>query len=473
MQTKIIGRIVEQKRLSEIYSSDKSEFVAIFGRRRVGKTFLVRQVFENQFAFELVGLAKANTMHQLVNFNQSLNRSFATTFSVPNSWLEAFDQLQTALVSSVKDRKVVFIDEISWLDTAKSGFLSALEHFWNAWACWQDNIVLIICGSATSWIVNNIINNRGGLHNRLTANIHLQAFTLRECEQYFQSQNIEYSRYQIAEVYMLIGGIPYYLSLMKKGLSVSQNIDIMFFDNNALLKNEFNNLYNALFKNPDEYIAVVKALSARNKGLSRREILQILKLKSGTRITKILQNLEYCGFIRSYFSFNKKERCKIFQLIDSYTLFYYNFIAKFNFQDNHFWSNSVNLPQYNAWSGYAFEILSLQHLVEIKRALGISGIRTNSCSWKSENVEKGCQIDLLIDRIDGIIDIVEIKFSNEIYSISKNYEANLRNKISVFRAESKTRKAIHLVMLTNYGVLQNKYSGIVQNEIVLDDLFKE
>ena len=473
MQNKIIGRVAEQKRLSEIYNSDKSEFVAIYGRRRVGKTFLIRQVFENQFAFELVGLAKSNTTQQLVNFNQSLNRSFEANYSVPNNWLEAFNQLQTALSNSTRERNVVFIDEISWLDTTKSGFLTGLEHFWNAWACWQDNIVLLVCGSATSWIINNIINNHGGLHNRLTANIHLQAFTLCECESYFQSKNIEFSRRQIAEVYMVMGGIPYYLSLIQKRLSVTQNIDKMFFDQNALLKNEFDNLYSALFKNSDEYIAVVEALSTKNKGLSRKEILQILNLKSGTRITKILQNLEYCGFIRSYFSLNKKERHRIFQLIDSYTLFYYNFIRKINFQDNNYWSNSINLPQYNAWSGYAFEMLSLQHLNEIKLALGISGIRTNSCAWKSVTAEKGCQIDLLIDRIDGIIDIVEIKFSNELYSVSKEYEANLRNKIAVFREESKTRKAIHLVMLTNYGILQNKHSGIIQKEVVLDELFKE
>ncbi|MDR1631810.1 MAG: AAA family ATPase [Dysgonamonadaceae bacterium] len=471
MKTSIIGRFEEQKRLLEIRDSDRPEFVAIYGRRRVGKTFLIRQIFQKSFAFDLAGLAKSNTVNQLINFNQSLNRSFNASYHVPKHWFEAFDQLITALSRLNRTRKIVFIDEISWLDAPKSDFLPALEHFWNGWACMRNDIVLIVCGSATSWIVNNIMNNHGGLHNRLTANIHLRAFTLRECEQYFQSVNIDLSRRQIAETYMVMGGIPYYLSLMQKGMSVNQNVDKIFFDDNALLKNEFENLYASLFKHSDEYIAVVKALSLKNKGLSRKEILEYLKKKSGNKITAILKDLEYCGFIRSYFSFNKKERGKIFQLIDSFTLFYFNFIEKYNFQDNHFWTNSVNLPQYNTWAGYAFEILSLQHIAGIKKSLGISGIRTNTCSWKSENSEPGCQIDLLIDRIDGIINMVEIKFCNEIYCISKDYENNLQNKIAVFRFESKTKKAIHLVMLTTFGILQNKYSGIVQKEIRLDDLF--
>ena len=241
MKTTIIGRMEEQKRLSEIRNSNKSEFVAIYGRRRVGKTFLVRQLFQKDFTFDLVGLAKSNTVKQLINFNQSLNRSFNANYSVPKHWLEAFDQLITALSQSNQARKIVFIDEISWLDTPKSGFLQALEHFWNGWACGRNDIVLIVCGSATSWIVKNIMNNHGGLHNRLTANIHLQVFTLHECEQYFRSVNIDLSRHQIAEIYMVMGGIPYYLSLMQPRFSLYQNVDEMYFIRGAELSNEFEN----------------------------------------------------------------------------------------------------------------------------------------------------------------------------------------------------------------------------------------
>jgi AAA+ ATPase superfamily predicted ATPase len=471
MKNQIIGRKKEQKRLQEIYHSGKAEFVAIYGRRRVGKTFLVRQMFGKEFVFDLAGLANANTKEQLVNFTLSLNRSENQPFKTPKNWLYAFEQLRTLIEHSAKARKVIFIDEISWLDTPRSGFITALEHFWNGWACARGDVMLVVCGSATSWIMNKLVNNRGGLHNRLTASIYLQPFTLRETELYFQSQNIKLTRYDIAECYMVMGGIPYYLSKMKRGLSVAQNIDNLFFAENAELKNEFQNLYASLFKNYADYIKIVEALSLKTKGLTRHEIEQASKLTSGGGLTATLKNLEYCGFIRSYHSFGKKKYEQLYQLLDAYTLFYFKYLSKNEYNDVAFWTNSLNTPQHNAWAGYAFEMLALQHVTEIKKALSILGVQSAVSTWRSEQSKPAAQIDLLIDRKDGIIDICEIKFSKGQFVIDKNYEKNLRNKISVFQRESKTRKAVHLLMLTTYGTARNKYSSIIQKIVILDDLF--
>jgi len=464
----IIGREKEQKRLWNLYNSGKPEFTAIYGRRRVGKTFLIRQLFENEFVFDLAGLANANTKEQLVNFTLSLNRVAKTPHETAKNWLLAFEQLISLVKNSPKERKIIFIDEISWLDTPRSRFLTALEHFWNGWACSRSDIMLIVCGSATSWIMNKLINNRGGLHNRLTANIYLQPFTLHETELYLQSQNCDYSRYDIAECYMTMGGIPYYLSKIDGSFSVAQNIDNLFFAENAELKNEFQNLYASLFKNYADYIKIVEALSIKAKGLSRQEIEKITGLSSGGRLTITLKNLEYCGFIRSYNTFGKKKYEQLYQLLDAYTLFYFKYLAKNEYNDTAFWSNSLNTPQHNTWAGYAFEILALQHVAEIKQALGISGIQSAASAWKGETA----QIDLIINRKDGIINLCEIKFSGKEFMIDKNYEANLRNKLFTFKEKVKTRKAVHLLMLTTYGLTKNKYSGIVQKEIILDDLFK-
>jgi len=362
---------------------------------------------------------------------------------------------------------VIFIDEISWLDTPRSDFLMALEHFWNGWACSRSDIMLIVCGSATSWIMNKLINNHGGLHNRLTANIYLQPFTLRETELYLKSQNCDYSRYDIAECYMTMGGIPYYLSKIDSDLSIAQNIDNLFFADNAELKNEFQNLYASLFKNYTDYIKVVEALSIKAKGLSRQEIEKITGLSSGGGLTTVLKNLEYCGFIRSYNTFGKKKYERLYQLLDAYTLFYFKYLEKNEYNDTAYWTNSLNTPQHNTWEGYAFEILALQHIAEIKRALGISGIQSAVSAWKGGTA----QIDLIINRKDGIINLCEIKFSGKEFVIDKDYEANLRNKLFSFKEETKTKKAVHLLMLTTFGLTQNKYSGIVQKEITLDDLF--
>ena len=465
----IIGRENEQKRLMNLYHSDKAEFIAIYGRRRVGKTFLIRQLFENEFVFDLAGLANANVKEQLVNFTFSLNRATKTQNKTAKNWLLAFELLISVIEKSPKKRKVIFFDEISWLDTPRSGFLMALEHFWNGWACSRSDVMLIVCGSATSWIMNKLINNRGGLHNRLTANIYLQPFTLHETELYLQSLNCDYSRYDIAECYMTMGGIPYYLSKIDHSLSISQNIDNLFFAENTELKNEFQNLYASLFKNYADYIKIVEALSIKAKGLSRQEIEKITGLSCGGGLTDTLKNLEYCGFIRSYNSFGKKKYERLYQLLDAYTLFYFKYLAKNEYNDSAFWTNSLYTPQHNSWAGYAFEILVLQHISEIKQKLGISGIQSAVSAWKG----KTAQIDLIINRKDGIINICEIKFSGKEFIIDKNYEANLRNKIFTFKEETKTRKAVHLLMLTTYGLAKNKYSSMVQKEIILDDLFKK
>jgi len=291
--------------------------------------------------------------------------------------------------------------------------------------------------------------------------------TLRETELYLQSQKCDYSRYNIAECYMTMGGIPYYLSKIDSSLSITQNIDNLFFADNSELKNEFQNLYASLFKNYSDYIKVVEALSAKAKGLSRQEIEKTTGLSSGGGLTTTLKNLEYCGFIRSYNTFGRKKYERLYQLLDAYTLFYFKYLEKNEYNDAAFWTNSLNTPQHNTWAGYAFEILALQHIPEIKHALGISGIQSAVSAWKGET----SQIDLIINRKDGIINLCEIKYSGKEFVIDKNYEANLRNKLFTFKEETKTRKAVHLLMVTSYGLAKNKYSSIVQKEITTDDLF--
>ena len=471
MKDNIIGRIKEQKRLQEIYESGKPEFVAIYGRRRIGKTFLIRQLFENEFIFDLTGLANSNTEKQLLNFNIAINHSENQGFELAENWLLAFEQLRTLIEKSQKERKIIFLDEIPWLDTAHSEFISALEHFWNGWASSRNDLILIVCGSATSWIMNKLINNHGGLHNRLTATIHLQPFTLAETELFLKSQGIEFSRYQIAECYMVMGGIPYYLSKIKSGLSLAQNIDSLFFEREAELKNEFNNLYASLFRDATDYVKVVEALSKKTKGLTRNEILETTKLQSGGRFSEILKNLESCGFIRRYSLPTKRKRDLLYLLLDAYTLFYFRYLEKFDEQDEHFWTNATNTPQHNAWAGYAFEILALLHITEIKRALGISGVQTAIFAWRSEFSEPAAQVDLVIDRKDGIINLCEIKFSKTQFAIEKSYEANLRHKIATFQNETKTKKAVHLLMLTTFGLQKNIYFSIAQKEVMLNDLF--
>lgn len=471
MKSAIVGRQKEQAILKSLKESDKSEFVALYGRRRVGKTFLVREFFADGFTFQFSGLANATTKEQLLHFNMTLKRQASQDIRLPKNWLEAFEQLINFIEVSKHEKKIIFLDELPWLDTPRSNFIQALEHFWNGWASARHDILLIVCGSATSWMIDKLINNHGGLHNRITYKILLEPFTLNECEAYFESMNMGYNRYQTAECYMVMGGIPFYLSMLQKGLSVSQNIDRLFFEENAQLRNEFTNLYAALFRHSEDYIKVVEAMSKKNKGVSRDEILKACKMTSSGGLTLILKNLESCGFIRSYTAFGKQERDKLYQLMDFYTLFYFKYIKANKYNDEHFWTNSLDTPQHNAWAGYSFEMLCLHHIKQMKSALGISGVQTLVSTWRSKTSEKGAQIDLVIDRKDQTINLCEMKFSSQTYPISKREEELLQSRKLAFMTETKTRKAVHLTMVTTFGIQSNMHSDRIQSEVTLEDLF--
>jgi AAA+ ATPase superfamily predicted ATPase len=468
----IIGRKTEKEALKRFLQSDKAEFVAVFGRRRVGKTFLIREFLGNKLTFYHTGMANEGLDAQLHSFNCSLNEYGSDDYKEAKSWFDSFQQLRQLLQKSNKrGKKVVFIDEMPWLDTPRSGFLSALEHFWNAWASGQKNILLIVCGSASSWMTNKLLNNHGGLHNRITGQIHLKPFTLLECEQYYRRQHISMSRHEMVENYMIFGGIPFYLSMMQKQFSMAQNIDNMLFAENAALKNEFENLYASLFKKAENHVKIVEALSKKTKGLTRDEIIETAQLSNGGSVNRILTELELCGFIRRYRSFGKKTRNSLYQLIDFYTLFYFNFLKNSAIQDEHYWTNFIENARHRAWAGYAFEQVCLAHLTQIKQKLGISGVLTNTYSWKSNDSENGAQIDLVIERNDRVINLCEMKFASGKFTIDKKYDENLRNKRTAFREETQTTKALHLTMITTYGIKRNKYSGNVQSEITVNELF--
>jgi AAA+ ATPase superfamily predicted ATPase len=467
-----IGREKELSYLNEAFSSKKSEFVAIYGRRRVGKTFLARNAFKDNFTFQVTALANASMKQQLANFNLALSRHFPGNEIIPAvDWLGAFSLLIN-LLETKKERMVIFIDELPWFDTRNSNFIQSLEHFWNSWASARNDILLLVCGSATSWMTNKLINNKGGLHNRITKKIRLEPFKLHECEKFLQSQNISLDRYQIVQLYMSLGGIPFYLDAVGQGLSAMQNIEKICFPENGLLKNEFDNLYRSLFNHHERHLSLVKALATKSKGLTRDELIKFSGLPNAGSTTRLLDELEESGFIRKYIPFGRQTRNSLYQLIDFYSLFYLKFIAHNRESNHNSWLNFIDTPEYRDWSGYAFEQVCLYHLLQIKQSLGISGVHTTVSSWRSHSPGKGAQIDLVIDRRDQVINLCEMKFSVNPYSISKQYASELRNKIGIFKSETGTRKSVFLTMITTFGVHKNMHAtGLVQNELQLDDLF--
>ncbi len=466
----LIGRKNEQKTLLSLLTSDESQFCVVYGRRRVGKTYLVRETFNYHFTFQHTGVARGKLREQLRAFRDSLSEA-GLKCAIPKTWFEAFDLLKQLIDNAPTGKKTIFIDELPWMDTPKSNMVSALEHFWNGWATSRaaKDIVLIVCGSATSWITRKMLKDKGGLRGRITEKIKVNPFSLIECEEYVRAAGLPMVRKDILEMYMILGGIPYYWSFVRRGLSVSQNIDQLFFAEDAKLKDEFQALYHILFARPDSYIDVIKTLTHRKAGLTREEILRHTKLTDGGSFSQVLDELEECGFIRRYIAFGKESQGTLFQLIDNYTLFYYHCIQKNAFSDEAYWSHTWLSGEHNVWKGLAFERVCLQHIPQVKLALGISGIVSNVCSWRNANA----QIDLLISRGDNVINICEMKYANAPFTIDKAYAQNLQNKIETFRNAVSPRQTLHLTLLTTYGVAQNEYWNMVQNEVTMDDLFKQ
>lgn len=471
----MIGRIDEQRKLREAFESEYSEFVAVYGRRRVGKTFLVREQFHYKFTFQHTGLARKSTREQLQSFQLSLRRQGYTKAPLPGNWIEAFDMLKDLIEWSKDRRKVVFIDEMPWMDAPRSSFLPALENFWNSFASARKDVVLIACGSATSWIVRKLLKNKRGLHNRITYRIHLQPFTLNECEQYAKQRKLGMSRLQLMEGYMALGGIPYYWSLLDKSKSLAQNIDRLFFSKDGELKGEYHELYASLFNHPEKYVAVIETLGKKRLGLSREEIIKEGKLESNGKLSEILEDLENCGFIRKYNMIGMKSKGALYQLIDCYTLFYFRFIENNSSNDEHFWSKSIGTGEYNSWCGLAFERLCLLHNRQIKTKLGISGIISSEYAWWTDQKDgkRGAQIDLLIDRNDGVINLCEMKYTKLPFQIDASDEANLLNKRARFIEATQTRKAVHITMVSSQGLERNSYADEIQSQVTGGDLFAE
>jgi uncharacterized protein len=477
MEYPFIGREKEKAILSKALRSGEAEMVAIVGRRRIGKTFLVRHVYAENIDVEVAGIQNLSTKEQIQNFKLQLKNSIRDAY-IPRkttNWLDTFQLVIECLEKKNKtERMVVFIDELPWLAAPKSGFLNGLSFFWNSWAS-KKNIVVVICGSAASWMIQKIVQDKGGLHNRITKRIDLQPFNLYETELFFKSRHTNLDRYHIVQLYMALGGVPHYLKEVEAGKGAAQNIDQILFSKTALLKNEFDRLYPALFDQADNHISVVKALAKKRQGMTRQEILKTTNLADGGGTTRILDELEVSGFISIYYPFGKKKKDTFYRLTDEFSLFYIQFMENKGYQGEGSWQQLSQTQDYKSWSGYTFESICMKHINQIKRALGILGVYTEPSGFiaKDGDFGKGIQIDLVLDRRDHIINLFEIKFYNTTWTIDKEEAEKLKHKKDLFKLITKTPKQVFLTLISTFGLNTNIHSiGLIDSELTMNHLFE-
>ncbi len=463
----LIGRNSETQELEKRFNSGKPEFVAIYGRRRIGKTYLIKNVFAKRLAFYMTGTYDAARKEQLTHFARQYSEYTGGYCTVPNDWGEAFELLKSLIKTYKKKRAVVFLDELPWLDSRKSGFLKELELFWNSWGSDCNNLMLIVCGSSTTWMTSKIIGDRGGLHNRLTKRMYLAPFNIGEVAQYLRSRNIDWSSKQIAECYMVMGGTPYYLSLLDKSKTLNANVDALYFNKHGELRTEYGFLFRSLFNDSTIYSKITEILSKTSDGLTLKEIAEHLETSKGGSLSAVLKNLCDCDFLAEYHAFGKKQRDTIYKLVDFYSLFYLKFV-KNGILSN--WTSTPDDPVCKTWFASAFELLCFYHIDYIKRALGISGVATEISSWRYNGAEGGAQIDLVIDRRDDVINLCEIKFSRLPYVITSQYAEYLEERKELFCTVTKTRKSLRITMITLNGIKPGKYTDIISDDINLSEI---
>lgn len=475
----IVGRKREIEELERLYNSDRPEFVAVYGRRRVGKTFLIKQALKDKFTFQHTGVSpvdqedeKNRINTQLESFYYSMLNHGLEGYKQPKSWMEAFFQLEQLLQKLDNgQRMVIFIDELPWMDTPRSRFLSAFESFWNGWCNGHDNVMLIVCGSATSWMQSNLSRNKGGLYGRLTDEIKVYPFTLKECEEYFEHEEIEMSRYDIVQSHMVFGGIPYYLSYFRKGYSFEKNTDMILFGNRPRLKDEFNRLFKSIFTNSDDCKKIIRLLATRNYGFTREEIATSTGLPLGGGLSETLSTLAESDFILRYSPYGKGTG-EYYKLIDNFCLFWLKYVEPYQ-GNSSFWGDNYASDIMKSWRGIAFEQVCWQHITQIKHALEIGGVRTSISAWNVPGTEQkaGVQIDLLIMRDDNIVNLCELKFYSLPYSIDKEEESKMLYRVEMLKESLSAKQTIHLTLITTYGLVLGKHSGKVQKVISIDDLF--
>ncbi len=486
MNEEIVGRADEKKKISKILNSKDAEFLAIYGRRRVGKTFLIRNFFKGKGVyFELTGEKDSMYKVQLANFYRSVQETFKPDLPIkmPATWKEAFSILTTLIEAQPKKKKVIiFLDELPWMATKRSGLIQALDYEWNRKWSNISNLILVVCGSAASWVLEKLIHAKGGLHNRITDTIHLTPFSLGEADLYLKSRGINLKSMQVLELYMVMGGIPHYLRQVEKGKSATQIINSLCFHRDGFLFSEFGRLFKSLFDQPDVHNRIIRELVKKRNGISREELLKATGFSSGGTFQKRLLELEESGFIDIYVPYGRRKKDFFIKVVDEYTLFFLHWIdpavrkSSIGYNPN-YWLNISKEPKYHNWAGYAFEAICMKHVGRIIKSLGIANLAGETGSWRfipaKGSKERGAQIDLLIDRTDNSINICEIKFSGNRFAIDKNYAKNLTNKLEVFEEKTKTNKQTFLTMITTMGIKKNIWSeDLVDSEVILKDIFQ-
>ncbi len=462
---KVVGRKEEQLILSKVLWNQEAQLVAVYGRRRIGKTFLIKSFFADKIkSINLIGSKRLKNKDLLSHFRDSIVTAglVNTELPTPNNWNDAFKLLRLVLETN-SDQILIFIDEVPWFERPKSNFIGEFEHFWNSYATNRENLKIILCGSATSWMLKKLIYNKEGLHNRFTARINLKPFSIQEANEFLLSKSIKLTSKNLLELYLSIGGIAEYLKWIDKANSSAVIINDLCFKTSGNLFEEYESLVPALFSDPEKYNRLILALTKKTQGSTFKELEQLSGVAKGTTLARMLTELELNSFVTAYTPYSWGN-VKLYRLTDPYLIFYHKWIQSIKKQGvpvpENYWMQTFNSQSFRIWTGYSYETFCFTHISDILKQIGISGMRVKPSIWRSKLSKQGAQIDLVLERADHIINLCEIKFHTQPIVLDDKLENELMRKVSIFQEETKSKTEIVPLLISASEVI-NKGSSIM------------
>ena len=462
----IIGRKDEEEHLLWRLSHDEGQFIAVYGRRGTGKTFFVEELLGERIDLTVTGIPGGSRKDELHNFSRELSARSGQKFPFTRSWMDAFRQLRSFIETRKEQESIiVFLDELQWMDTPKSRFLTMLGHFWNSYGNWVRNFRLIIASSDPGWMIQKVFGDPGELYGRIVCRLWLRPFTLRETEELLQRRGFHLDRRETLLAHMLTGGVPYFLTMLDPKESLAENTERLFFSPDAPLCAECESVLSSLsaVSEGSPGRRILELLAQNDRGLRIEEITKALKPEPEDIIQDALQGLEESGLTRVYGSFRKRKHGAVHCLSDSSLLFCLRFVRGCAGTPPRSRSDA---GERRTWMNAAFAISCLRHMNEIREAAGISRILVSICVWQPEG-----RPVLVFDRGDRAVSICEIEYSESPLSAAECLP-HLQRLMEQFRAETRTKKALKPVMIAPYGI-DGITDGWEVQCVTLDDLFRE
>jgi AAA+ ATPase superfamily predicted ATPase len=442
-----IGRKVEIAQLTALIDLPRPSIAVIYGRRRVGKSELIRHVTQGKNVLSFEGLEGQPKHKQIKNFLFQLSAQSNIREKNISDWPDALILLRTLTQDG---QWIIILDEFQWMANYQNELVSVIKMIWEKYLSQNPDLTLILCGSIASFMKSKVLKS-SALYGRTDYELNLHELNLSEISEFFPGKGSD----EVIDTAMLVGGIPKYLELISEYPSLYDALEPLAFSQDGFFKTEYDRLFASHFGKKPIFMKIIQTLATNPYGLTTGKLAKEMQVASGGTLCHQLDDLESAGFLHSIIPFDKPEGSKLrkYILMDAYVRFYHSIIRgsmKETTPPNTQFHAIMSSPRYAAWAGMAFEFLCMRHHKEISRILGFHGIPyTAGPFFQRKTLDTpGVQIDLLFERSDKILVLCEMKYL--LASVPGDIIDQVNRKVSALQ-EKYPGRTILKVLLTKTG----------------------